>query len=73
MHSVADAMRGELEQRVRALSPERRLEFAFEMGERDLALLQAAQSVDRETALRILRRQRQAGRRPSACMREPDV
>ncbi len=70
MRSVADDLRKELDQRVRDLALERRIELAFELGERDLALLQAAQGVDRATALRIIRQQRQAGRRRSKCMRE---
>ena len=70
MHSVADDLRTELDQRVRELPLERRIELAFELGERDLALLQAAQGVDRATALRIIRQQRQIGRRHSKCMRE---
>lgn len=70
MRSVADDLRAELDQRVRELPLERRIELAFELGKRDLALLQAAQGVDRATALRIIRQQRQAGRRHSKCMRE---
>ncbi len=70
MRSVADDLRRELADRVRELPLKRQIELAFELGERDLALLQAAQGVDRATALRTIRQQRQSGRFYSKCMRQ---
>lgn len=70
MRSVADDLRQELQTKVSEMPLARRFELAFELGERDLAILQAAQGIDRPTALRLIRRQRQVGRTPSRCMEE---
>lgn len=54
----------------RKLSPEERLRWAFEEGERELDFIQEAFGVDRRTARRILERRHQAGRAFSKCMTE---
>jgi hypothetical protein len=70
VRSVADDLREELRRKVQSLSLEERLAWTFRLGEQDLALLQAARGLDRREALRLLRRQRQAGRQPSRCIEE---
>jgi len=73
MRSVADELRAEQQQRVRALSVAERLELAFELGEFDLATLQAAHGLDRETAIRRLRAQKQRDRTPCSFLRDEDA
>jgi len=68
MKSVADELRQKTRVEVSQLSLEERLALAFELGEADLEIFCAAQGIDRRTAIRLLERRRQAGRRPSACM-----
>jgi hypothetical protein len=70
MRSVADDLREERRLEARGLSVEEGLGWAFRLGEQDLALVQAAYSLDRRAALRLVRRQRQAGRQPSRCIEE---
>ena len=68
MHSVADDLRDRLRQETRQLSTEERLERAFRLGEEGLEMFRQANGLDRETAIRLLQRRRQAGRTPSRCM-----
>lgn len=68
MRSVADDLRDELRQTTRDLSIDERLELAFRLGEEGLEAFRQAHDLDRETAIRVLQRRRQAGRTPSACM-----
>lgn len=68
MRSVADDLRESLRQETRQLSVAERLEQAFRLGEEGLEMFRQARGLDRETAIRLLQRQRQAGRTPSACM-----
>jgi hypothetical protein len=70
MHSVADDLRREDREAFAKLSLEERVRRVFEMGEIGLEAFRQAQGVDRETAIRLLQRRRQAGRRPSKCMEE---
>lgn len=70
MRSVADDLRQRDRDAVLKLSPGERIALALRLGERDLELFCRAQGLDRETAVRVLRRRRQAGRRPSRCMTE---
>ena len=70
MKSVADALRSELREEINRLSIEERLDLALRLGEESLELFRQANGLDRETALRLLQRRRQAGRRPSKCMSE---
>jgi hypothetical protein len=70
MSSVAEEARRQAREEVLRLSPADRLALALQLGDADLELFQQAQGLDRETALRRLRAQRQAGRRPSACLAE---
>lgn len=68
--SVADRVRAATRANVLAMSPEERLELAFTLGDEDVRSLAEARGVDLLTARRIIRRQRQAGRRPCRCLDE---
>jgi hypothetical protein len=70
MRSVADDLREELQEQALQLSFEERMALCLRLGKRGLELYCQASGLDRETALRELQRQRQAGRRPSKCMTE---
>ena len=68
MRSVADDLREELQDEVLRLPFEERMALALRLGERGLEMFRQASGLDRETAIRELRRQRQVGRIPSKCM-----
>jgi hypothetical protein len=71
MRSVADDLRDELQEEMLRLPFEERMALALRLGERGLEMFRQANGLpDRETALRELQRQRQAGRTPSKCMSE---
>ena len=72
MRSVADALRAEDQDALRALTPTERVALALALGARDLEAFRLAQDpplAPRE-AERVLDRLRQAGRRPSRCVVE---
>jgi len=54
----------------RRIPLEEALAESFRLGELGLSAFQAAQGVDRETAIRLLERRKQQGRVPSKCMSE---
>ena len=68
MRSVADDLREELLAETAALSPLDRLEQSFRLWEEGLEAFRQQHGLDRETAIRVLQRNKQAGRRPSKCM-----
>ena len=68
MRSVADDLREELQDDGLLLPFEERMALVLRLGERGLEMFRQASGLDRETALRELQRQRQAGRIPSKCM-----
>jgi hypothetical protein len=70
MRSVADDLRKELQEQALQLSFEERMALSLRLGERGLEMYCQASGLDRETAIRELQRQRQAGRTPSKCMTE---
>lgn len=70
MKSVADDLRAEQREEMRRLSLDERLALAFRMGEEGIERFRLANGLDRETAIRILERRRQASRTPSKCMSE---
>jgi hypothetical protein len=70
MNSVVDDLRRRDREAFASLPIEERLRLVFEMGEIGLEAFRQAQGVDRRTAIRLLQRRRQAGRRPSRCMDE---
>lgn len=65
---IAFDPRDELYEDLSHLSFKERLERVFQLGELKLEAFQKEHGVDRETAIRELQRQRQAGRTPSKCM-----
>lgn len=65
MRSVADDVRAEQRQEVLAMSVAERFELARRLGQEGIALLMSAQGIDRDEAIRRIRRTRRAGRRPS--------
>jgi len=70
MRSLADDLRDELQEEVNRLPFEERMKLVLQLGERGLKMFCQASGLDRETAIRELERQRQAGRTPSKCMSE---
>jgi len=70
MKSVADDLRAELRDEVNQLSFDERIALALRLGEEGIERFRLANGLDRETAIRILERRRQAGRTPSKCMSE---
>lgn len=68
MRFVADDLREELQDEVLRLPFKERMALALRLGERGLEMYCQASGLDRETAIRELQRQRQAGRTPSKCM-----
>jgi hypothetical protein len=70
MKSVADDLRNELREEFARLPLEERIAQMLRLGEEDLRRFCEANGHDRETGLRLLQRQRQAGRTPSKCISE---
>jgi uncharacterized protein YoaH (UPF0181 family) len=69
MRSVADDVREKHAAEVRAMTPGHRVQLAFKLGERDLAVFMAARGItSREEAIRLVGKVKRAGRRPSGCM-----
>jgi hypothetical protein len=69
MRSVADDLRHADREAMARLTIEERIMLALALGDADLDALQQARSIDRAAAVRVVERQRQSGRNPSACMR----
>ena len=65
MRSVADDLREDLRRRLALMTPEERLRIALALGDGDIALLQAGQSLTFEEARTRISRSRQTGRVPS--------
>jgi hypothetical protein len=65
---VADELRQENAAAIAAMTPQERLDLAFELGRRGIEMYMTAHHVDRETAARELKRASCAGRRYSRCM-----
>ncbi|HEX4498346.1 MAG TPA: hypothetical protein VIE43_21900 [Thermoanaerobaculia bacterium] len=68
MKSVADELRQRDREAAKSLSPAQRLELALAMGDEDIAAFCAARGISRKEGIRLLQRQRQAGRTPSKCI-----
>jgi hypothetical protein len=71
MRSVADDLRREDRAALDGLSVAERVALALTLGARDVETLRKAHRppLSREEAVRLIERQRQSGRRDSACMR----
>jgi hypothetical protein len=70
MESIGEKLRREEFERLLELSPAERLEIALELGDADAELFAAVRSIPVEEARRLLRLQRQNGRRRSRCAGE---
>lgn len=67
---VAEQLRREQVEQIQRMTPEQRIALAIELAERDLQVYMAFQEMDRDSALKAIRRSRQLGRRYSRCMEE---
>ncbi|HYC60454.1 MAG TPA: hypothetical protein VEK79_12895 [Thermoanaerobaculia bacterium] len=65
---LAEQLRQEQAAAIAGLTPQERLDLAFELGRRGIEMYMSAHHVDRETAARELKRAGRAGRRYSRCM-----
>ena len=70
MPSVADDLRREQRERIARMTPTERFLLAERLGREGLHAFMSANGLDREAALRAIRRSRRVGRRPSACADE---
>jgi hypothetical protein len=66
MASVADDLRREQLERFAMMTPAERVALSEKLGEEGLAAFMSANGVDRDTALKAIRRSRRVGRRPSS-------
>jgi hypothetical protein len=66
--SIADELKRRDRERFLQLSLQERLDLIFRLGDEDLEMVCGAQGLDRQGGLALLRRRRQQGRQPSACM-----
>jgi hypothetical protein len=64
---VADELRDEQTADMLQMTLDERLELAFRLGDEAIADYATANGVDKETARRVLMKQRHAGRRRSRC------
>ena len=65
MASVADDLRREQAERFARMTPAERVALGEKLGEEGLAAFMSANDLDREAALKAIRRSRRVGRRPS--------
>jgi len=66
MASVADDLRREQLERFARMTPAERVALSEKLGEEGLAAFMSANGLDRESALKAIRRSRRVGRRPSS-------
>lgn len=65
---VAEELKQEQRARFAKMTPDARVALARRLGDEWIAHTMAVENVDRQAALRLLRRSRRAGRKPSGCM-----
>jgi hypothetical protein len=70
---VAETLKQEQRDRFAAMTPDERAALALRLGDEWLADTMARNHLDRRAALEVLRRSRQAGRKPSRSMDRRDV
>ena len=68
MMSIGSVFHARDAARLREMTPAKRLELAFRLGDEDLESFRATHGLDRRSAIRLLERRRQATREPSACL-----
>ena len=66
MASVADDLRQEQLDRFARMTPAERVALSEKLGQDGLAAFMSANGLDRESALKAIRRSRRVGRRPSS-------
>jgi hypothetical protein len=73
MRSTIEALKGEARRALAGMTPAERVALALRLGARDLETFRLAHDppLGVDEARRLLRRQRQEGRLPSRCLREP--
>jgi hypothetical protein len=69
--ALAEALRREQRERFARMTPAERIAMTARLAEEGLAMLMAAQRIDRTAAMHVLRRSRAVGRKPSRCGDEP--
>ena len=70
---MAEELRNEQNARMEAMTPAERVALAHELGERALREFMTANGLDRETAIRRIRRSRRVGRATSRCLESLDA
>jgi hypothetical protein len=70
---VAETLKQEQRDRFAAMTPEQRAALAFRLGDEWLADSMSRSNLDRRSALKVLRRSRRAGRKPSRSMDRRDA
>jgi hypothetical protein len=72
MRSVADVLTAREREALASLTAAERVRLALRLGERDLEAFRLAHHppLERAEAIRLLKRRRQEGRRPSRCVQE---
>jgi hypothetical protein len=65
MSSVNEDLRRDRRERIAKMTPAERIALAEKLGEEGLAAFMSANNMDREAALKAIRRSRRVGRRPS--------
>jgi hypothetical protein len=66
MSNVADDLRREQLERFAMMTPAERVALSERLGQEGLAEFMSANGLDRESALKAIRRSRRVGRRPSS-------
>lgn len=67
MASVNDDLRREQRERIAKMTPAERMALAERLGAEGVLAFMTANNLDRDAALRAIRRSHRAGRRPSRC------
>jgi hypothetical protein len=70
MRNVADELRAEQRERFARMTPAERVALSEKLGEEGLAEFMSANGLDRDAAVKAIRRSRRVGRRRSACADE---
>ena len=65
---LAEELKREQRERFARMTPEARVAMAQRLGDEWIAATMATQHLDRRSALKLLRRSRRAGRKPSSSM-----
>lgn len=69
---LMEQLKQEQRQEFAAMTPAQRVAMTELLGDQGLAEFMSANGVDRTTAIRVIKRSRRLGRRPSGCLDERD-